>query len=351
MIMLLKFFKIQILWCKWIKIEKETKVKKEKIVESEKTETSPEKKQEKKAQAPITKIGAVLKNVRLEKGLKLQDVAKKLCIRKQYLDAIEESNHQETPPFPYGIGFIRSYAEFLGLNSSNIVELYKEETNTKNTDSEINANYSSRSGMPSFVYIILSLIAIALIYFAVSFWNNSDEIDNHPEQPKETIAENTDMIVINEIVEEQVISDNENNDTALTNSQQIVFNEENYVSPETKDETENKVVDQPKEIEKEAEPKSEEDNKEQEVSNIPQKGIYIEVLEDTWVEVKNEIKLYLSKVLKAGDSYTLPNEKGLILSVGKQKGVNVYIDGVLSNLTRVGKKMNINIDNYIKNNH
>lgn len=330
-------------------------MKKEKIIESEKTESTPEKKQEKKSPTPITKVGAMLKNVRLEKGLKVLDIAKKLCIRKQYLEAIEESNYQETPPFPYGIGFIRSYSEFLGLNSSNIVELYKEETNTKNTDNEIAANYSSRSGMPSFVYILLSLIAIALTYFAVSFWNNSDDIDNKTEQPKETIAENTDMIVINEIVEEQIISDNENNDTALTNSQQIVFNEENYVSPETKDETENKVVDQPKEIEKEAEaeaePKSEEDNKEQEVSNIPQKGIYIEVLEDTWVEVKNEIKLYLSKVLKAGDSYTLPNEKGLILSVGKQKGVNVYIDGVLSNLTRVGKKMNINIDNYIKNNH
>ena len=82
---------------------------------------------EKKEKTPkITKIGAMLKEMRQQKGLKLVDLSKRLCIRKCYLEAIEESNYSEIPPFPYGSGFIRSYATFLGLNSENIIELYRE---------------------------------------------------------------------------------------------------------------------------------------------------------------------------------------------------------------------------------
>ena len=56
----------------------------------------------KKDKAPkITKIGAMLKEMRQQKGLKLIDVSKKLCIRKCYLEAIEESNYAEIPAFPY----------------------------------------------------------------------------------------------------------------------------------------------------------------------------------------------------------------------------------------------------------
>ena len=81
-----------------------------------------------KVENKITKVGSLLKEMRLQKGLRLPDVAKKLCIRRVYLEAIEESNYAEVPAFPYGIGFVRSYATFLGLNCSKIVDLYIVET-------------------------------------------------------------------------------------------------------------------------------------------------------------------------------------------------------------------------------
>ena len=115
-------------------------MKKEKIIEQPLDEqpveqpveqvAAPEVKEPAPKAQKITKVGTMLKEVRQQKGLKLNDIAKKLCVRKLYLDAIEESNYKELPPFPYGIGFIRSYASFLGLNGENIVELYKEETHT-----------------------------------------------------------------------------------------------------------------------------------------------------------------------------------------------------------------------------
>ena len=61
----------------------------------------------------ITKVGSMLKEMRQEKGITLADVAKQLCIRKSYIEAIENNDASAIPPFPYGIGFIRSYAKFL----------------------------------------------------------------------------------------------------------------------------------------------------------------------------------------------------------------------------------------------
>lgn len=78
------------------------------------------------------KIGGILKQARLSKGKKIPEVAQTLCIRKAYLEAIEANDYEKIPEAPYGIGFIRSYADYLGLNSSLIIQKYKEETEPKN---------------------------------------------------------------------------------------------------------------------------------------------------------------------------------------------------------------------------
>ena len=89
-----------------------------------------------------------------------------------------------------------------------------------------------------------------------------------------------------------------------------------------------------------------EKNKDQKPENMSD-GVYIEILKTTWVEVKDQNKLYLSKVLQPGDFYKVPEGEGKILSVGKHDGVNIYINGVLTNVIRPQKKMNIFLDKYI----
>ena len=78
--------------------------------------------------------------------------------------------------------------------------------------------------------------------------------------------------------------------------------------------------------------------------DIPQQGVFVEVLKETWVEVKDDSKLYLSKVLQKGDTYKVPEGKGMILSLGNYDGANVYINGVLTKVARPNKKTNIALD-------
>ena len=71
----------------------EKEVKEAKEVKAQKNAETASSKAADKAPAEknVTKVGSLLKEMRIQKGLKLPDIAKKLCIRRIYLEAIEES--------------------------------------------------------------------------------------------------------------------------------------------------------------------------------------------------------------------------------------------------------------------
>ncbi|MBR2922998.1 MAG: helix-turn-helix domain-containing protein [Alphaproteobacteria bacterium] len=298
-------------------------------------------KTEKKEKASkITKIGAMLKEMRQQKGLKISDVARKLCIRKCYLESIEESNYNDIPAFPYGNGFIRSYANFLGLNGDNIVELYKEETTSfKQKDMNV-FEPQPEATMPNIQHLVISLLAIALIYAGWVFYNQQHEQN---EESNIVFTEDDNAISYENVV---VIEDVKISQTAETNKSGVLIdtqNEEQIIVSNDEYKEEMKTSSANEEVINDI---SDESAKPVKVE-IPNVGVYIEVLKTTWVEVKDNETLYLSKVLQPGELYRVPSGEGKILSVGKYDGVNVYINGVLSNVVRPQKKMNIYLDNYI----
>jgi cytoskeleton protein RodZ len=79
------------------------------------------------ADAPLESVGQDLRAARLRHGEDLASVYTRLKIRSDYLEAIEESRFDRLPGRPYAIGFVRSYADYMGLNSRSIVERYKAE--------------------------------------------------------------------------------------------------------------------------------------------------------------------------------------------------------------------------------
>jgi len=73
-------------------------------------------------------VGALLKASRLRIGDDLRFVAETLHIRFIYLEAIEAGRYDDLPGVAYAIGFIRSYADYLGLDSDEVVRRYKAES-------------------------------------------------------------------------------------------------------------------------------------------------------------------------------------------------------------------------------
>lgn len=71
-------------------------------------------------------LGQSLKNRRLQKGLALEDVTRALRIPIRYLTALEEERWADLPARVYLEGFLVKYADFLGLDSKDMVVRVRE---------------------------------------------------------------------------------------------------------------------------------------------------------------------------------------------------------------------------------
>src|SRR3546814_703503 len=72
-------------------------------------------------------VGHSLRVVRERRGLQLADVSARLRIRRPYLEAIESGHFTELPGAVYINGFLRQYAEFLGLDAEQVLKTYQDE--------------------------------------------------------------------------------------------------------------------------------------------------------------------------------------------------------------------------------
>nr|WP_051341302.1 helix-turn-helix domain-containing protein [Azospirillum halopraeferens] len=79
------------------------------------------------AARPQAGVGTTLREARQRRGVELRDVAETLRIRHVYLLAIEEGRYGDLPGTAYAAGFLRSYAEYLGIDADSIVRRFKEE--------------------------------------------------------------------------------------------------------------------------------------------------------------------------------------------------------------------------------
>lgn len=320
-------------------------VKKEKVSSAKTAAEAPLPEDEAAVSAPVpeiengvNKVGSLLRQMRQQKSLKIKDIAKKLCIRSAYLEAIEESHYDELPDFPYRLGFIRSYAEFLGLNSSNIVELYKEETDKSREKNIYVLEPQSEATVPGKKYLLLSLLSIVLIYALWSFYNNRYAAIEENPLPAATAVE----------------------DEAGSNLP-LVVEEFSSVQPETQSLEPLPVI--------EVEPSRDESNPQVVVTNssfpgmapaaepiaevqpiaepLPVAPVVLKIKKEVWIEVKDGSKLYISKVLQPGETYTVPEGSGMILSVGRVDAVDVLVYGKVTPVVSAAKKTNISLDKFL----
>jgi helix-turn-helix protein/uncharacterized protein DUF4115 len=69
-------------------------------------------------------IGGSLREARLKRGLTPADVQKAIRIRDRYLQALEEERWEVLPGDAYVKGFLRTYADYLGLDGNLYVDEY-----------------------------------------------------------------------------------------------------------------------------------------------------------------------------------------------------------------------------------
>jgi cytoskeleton protein RodZ len=76
---------------------------------------------------PHPRIGAALREERERQGLSIEDLEERTKIRRRYLRALENEDWDILPGPTYVRGFMRTYAEALGLDAEELVDDYREE--------------------------------------------------------------------------------------------------------------------------------------------------------------------------------------------------------------------------------
>ena len=110
-------------------------------------------------------VGMLLCATRMRMGKDLQRIAEILHIRYNYLVAMEDGRYEDLPGQAYAVGFVRAYADHLGLDGDEIVRRYKEESSgLKNRPVFEFPVPTPDSGVPSGALILIAVVLGMIVY-------------------------------------------------------------------------------------------------------------------------------------------------------------------------------------------
>ena len=114
-------------------------------------------------------IGATLREARQRRGLSLDDVQQSLHFRVRYLTALEEEHWDVLPGEAYTKGFLRTYAEFLGVDGTLYIDEFNERISASEEQQIVPESLAPRRRRSRvLVRTIVGVFALAFIVFAAA---------------------------------------------------------------------------------------------------------------------------------------------------------------------------------------
>ena len=129
-------------------------------------------------------IGQALKALREAKGLSLADIADKTCVRRAYLQALEELNIDQLPSRPFAVGYVKAYAEALGASGDLAVRQFRKDA--PSPDEVLKAPVGVRKERDPRLSWLAG--ACAVVATAVMIWNLAQHAVAHDGAPTPPVA-------------------------------------------------------------------------------------------------------------------------------------------------------------------
>lgn len=124
-------------------------------------------------------IGQALRALREAQNLSLADIAEATCVRRAYLQAVEEMNIDQLPSRPFAIGYVRAYAQALGVSSDLAVARFKQDA--PNPEEALKAPVGVRKERDPRLSWLAG--ACAVVVTAVVIWNLAQHAVAHDGGP------------------------------------------------------------------------------------------------------------------------------------------------------------------------
>lgn len=144
-------------------------------------------------------VAALLRRRREELGRDVATVARQLRIRAIYIQAIEEGRLQDLPGTAYAVGFVRAYADYLGLDGNSIVSDYRDELARRSRQNQLiwPVDQVEHKHFPGSTIVVVCLVLVAALYGGWYFVSQPggtgiDLIDQVPEFMRKQSGETAD---------------------------------------------------------------------------------------------------------------------------------------------------------------
>lgn len=119
-------------------------------------------------------LGTELRMAREERGLEIRDVVDAVRIQSRYIEALEDGRTEDLPGTVYALGFVRTYAEYLGLDGSEMVARFKEEAEGLQTQEYVLPEPIDEGKVPTGAIIIIAILLAGVAYGAWHFLYRSE---------------------------------------------------------------------------------------------------------------------------------------------------------------------------------
>ncbi|MGH6829173.1 MAG: RodZ domain-containing protein [Rhizomicrobium sp.] len=286
------------------------------------------------SEAPLETVGQDLRTARLRRGEDLATVSRALKIRKEHLDAVEEGRVDNLPGKTYAIGFVRTYAAYLGLDVSAMVERFKDEISGRHDEhaSNVSPIPDDESRRLPYGWRIVALIVMLLLgYGAWHLFSTGTTQESVPPAPQinppkaAAATPRRAVAAVAQTAPASIPGAPAIPPTAVKTASKAAAAVPGQTPPQSQ-----------------AGPREDGSAGAGTTYGAQNKGtrVILRAEGDTRLTVKGaDGSTYLNRDLKAGDSYLVPNQPGAYLETSNAGALEVYLDGQA--LGRVGQNQEI----------
>ncbi len=262
-------------------------------------------------------LGGLLKRSREEHQIELDEVFRATRIPRHTLEALENDRWDELPSQVFVKGFLKTYAEFLGLDRQTVLEPYERVSSIKGAKADLMKQVRPR-GKGWILKVILPLVALALIATIIFLRRDDISVEDKPSQyleVQEPVEENGGEVSVREEKENQAQADKP----------------EDLARPESVEEKDlTEVV-----------PVAE---KGQEEPLTPQFDLTAHVRSQTWIAISVDDQPVKEYLFQPGEAFTWKAHKGFDILVGNAGGIDFVLNGTeIGTLGAEGKVVRVKL--------
>ena len=302
----------------------------------------------------LTTIGKLCLDARVNKSLTQEQASALLKVRVKIIKDYENGDKIDLPGTAYKIGFVRSYARLLELDSDLLVQEFKESIEINDFKQEykfLSPEIHNTNILP--IGAVVSFVIALIVYSGWYYTDRDNKIEiasiNIVEKKIEKLAEvdNSNYVIIEENLDPKnsVVSNIKNKDdeisqSALEEKINIDDFEKNSFTKPIKSKTNNEDISissntiNTKYIESKTNEMSAKANE-----RDPKNEMVLRAIGNSWVEIEDlEGNILMTRLMRPGETYVVPKINGLTFNTGNAGALSLSQgDVVVSKLGEIGE--------------